>query len=91
MQDDILVVYYSKKLNSAQMNCATIDKELLCVIDTLRELCSVLLGAGLHVHIDHKNIPSALVTYHSNVFAESLMLTNTDVEAHISQVFCAAI
>jgi hypothetical protein len=55
------------------MNYATIDKELLCVIATLREFCSMLLGAEFHVHTDHKSIPSPLVTYHSNVFAGSLV------------------
>jgi hypothetical protein len=72
MKNDIPVAFYSKKLISAQMNYATIDEELLCVIATLREFCSMLLGAELHVHIDHKSIPSELVTYHSNVFAGSL-------------------
>ncbi len=37
MQDDRPVAYYSRKLNSAQRNYATIDKELLCVIATLKE------------------------------------------------------
>jgi hypothetical protein len=54
--DDIPVAYYSKKLNSAQMNYATIDKELLCVIATLCEFCSMLPGTELHIHTDHKNI-----------------------------------
>jgi hypothetical protein len=70
----------------------TIDKELLCVIVTIHEFCSMLLGAELHVHADHKNIPSAsaLVTYHSNVFAGSLMLTNTDVAGpRFSRLSCS--
>ena len=38
------------------MNYATIDTEFLCVIATLCEFRSMLLGAGLHIHTDHKNI-----------------------------------
>ncbi len=33
------VAYYSKKLNIARMNYATINKELLCFVATLCEFC----------------------------------------------------
>jgi hypothetical protein len=58
---------------SAQMNYATIDKELLCVIATVCKFCSMLIGAEIHVHTDQKSILSAMVTHHSNVFAGSLV------------------
>jgi len=56
MQDKHPVVYYINMLNSAQMKNAMIDKELLCVVATLREFRSMLFGAELHIHTDHRNI-----------------------------------
>ena len=56
MQDSLPVAYYTKKLNNAQRNYSTVDKGLLSIVRTFREIRSLLLGAELHIHTDHSNI-----------------------------------
>ena len=55
-QDDKPIASYSRKINPAQTRYTNTECELLSIVETLKEFCTMLLGQQLIVHTDHENL-----------------------------------
>ena len=50
------LAFYSRKLNAAQKHYTMREKELLPIVETLKEFNNILFGHEVIVHTDHKNL-----------------------------------
>jgi hypothetical protein len=50
------VAFYSRKLQPAQTRYTKTERELLSIVETLKEFCNILLGQRIKVHTDHENL-----------------------------------
>jgi len=55
-QNNQPIAFYSRKLNPNQVNYTTTERELLSIMETLKEFRNILLGQKLKVYTDNKNL-----------------------------------
>ena len=53
------IAFFSRKLNSAQHNYTTTEKELLSIVECVKEFRNILFGYKINVYSDHKNLVHA--------------------------------
>ena len=56
MQERKPIAFYSRKLNSAQRNYTTGEREMLSIVETLRAYRNILLGHEIVIYTDHMNL-----------------------------------
>jgi RNA recognition motif-containing protein len=55
-QNNKPIAFYSRKLNPAQTRYTTTERELLSIVETLKEFKNILLGHRIKIYTDHKNL-----------------------------------
>ena len=61
-QDGKPIAFYSRKLTDAQTRYTTTERELLAIVETLKEYHNILLGHEINVYTDHKNLTCKNIT-----------------------------
>jgi hypothetical protein len=55
-QNNKPIAFYSRKLRDGQHNYSTTERELLAIVEVLKEFRTILLGHRIKIYTDHKNL-----------------------------------
>jgi len=55
-QDDKPIAFYSRKLSPTQTRYTATERELLAIVETLKEFKNILLGQEILIYTDHQNL-----------------------------------
>jgi len=55
-QDNKPIAFYSRKLSPTQTRYTTTERELLAIVETLKEFKNILLGQEIIIYTDHQNL-----------------------------------
>ena len=58
-QENQPIAFFSRKLSKTQMNYTVGEKELLAIVECLKEYRNILLGQRIKIYTDHKNLTYA--------------------------------
>ena len=82
-QDEKPLGYFSKKFNSAQNNYTVTEKELLGIVETLKQFRTILLGNRIKIYTDHKNLTYPTTDYRSDrVLRQRLLIEEYGAEIY---------
>ena len=56
VQDERPIAFFSRKLSPAQTRYTVTERELLSIVEVLKEFRNILLGQQIVVHTDHENL-----------------------------------
>ena len=60
-QCSIPIAFYSCKSNNAHTRYTPMEKDLLSIIETLKEIKNILLGHQIKVYTNHKNLTYKII------------------------------
>ena len=50
------IAFFSRRLSKPQRNYTTTEKELLSIVECLKQFCNILFGYEINIYSDHKNL-----------------------------------